>query len=78
MGDWAAAEHYADQLEDYTSPEPLPWSSLFITRGRLMARFGRGERGEELYQDLTRVLNTCRTAGLMRHTARVDEALRSF
>jgi DNA-binding SARP family transcriptional activator/tetratricopeptide (TPR) repeat protein len=78
MADWAAAERYADRLEDYTSPEPLPWSGLCIARGRLLARFGRGERGEDLYQDLTRVLNTCRTTGLRRHIPRVEAALSSF
>jgi hypothetical protein len=78
MGDWAAAGRYADRLEDYTSPEPLPWSSLFSTRGRLLARAGRGERCEELHQDLTRVLNTCRTAGFVRHTARIEKVLSTF
>ena len=78
MGDWAAARHYADRLEDYTSPEPLPWSGLFITRGRLLARAGQGERGDELYQDLTRVLNTCRTTGFVRHVARIEKALSRF
>jgi hypothetical protein len=78
MEDWAAAEHYADRLEDYTSPEPLPWSSLFITRGRLLARAGRGERRDELRQDLTKVLNTCRTAGLVRPTAGIEKALSGF
>ena len=78
MEDWAAAAHYADRLEDYTSPEPLPWSGLFITRGRLLARAGQGERGDELRQDLTRVLNTCRTAGLVRHIARIEKALSGF
>ena len=78
MGDWTAVGHYADRLEDYTSPEPLPWSSLFITRGRLLARAGQGEQGDELRQDLTRVLNTCRIAGLVRHTARIEKALSRF
>ncbi|WP_203103048.1 BTAD domain-containing putative transcriptional regulator [Skermanella rosea] len=78
MGDWDAAERYADGLEDYASPEPLPWSSLFTTRGRLLARFGRGERGCDLRQDLARVLKTCRAAALDRHTPRIERALGEF
>ncbi|WP_169789355.1 BTAD domain-containing putative transcriptional regulator [Skermanella aerolata] len=75
MGDWAAADHYADRLEDFASPEPLPWSTLFVTRGRLLARSGRGEQGNELCYGLTRVLDTCRATRMVRHTARIDEAL---
>ncbi len=76
MGDWAAADRYADRLEDFTSAEPLPWSTLFVTRGRLLARAGRGEQGEELRHGLARVLDTCRATGMVRHTARIEEALR--
>ena len=72
---YAYAEHYADALEDYAAPEPLPWSTLFTTRGRLLARHGRGERGEDLYTALTRVLETCRRAGLNCYTARIEAAL---
>jgi tetratricopeptide (TPR) repeat protein len=78
MADWPAAACYADRLEDYTSAEPLPWSSLFTTRGRLLVRFGRGERNEELRQGLERVLKISRAAGLTRHIARVETALERF
>jgi hypothetical protein len=77
MADWSAAEHYADGLEDYAAPEPLPWSTLFTTRGRLLARHGRGECSEELCEALARTLETCRRAGLNCYTARIEAALGS-
>src|SRR5262249_45653739 len=34
---WDSVEHYAAMLEDFTRAEPLPWSDLFIARGRALA-----------------------------------------
>jgi hypothetical protein len=35
--DWDGVERYAAALDDYTRPEPLPWSAFFIARGRALA-----------------------------------------
>ena len=43
LGDWDEADRYAEELETYTSTEPLPWSRFFCERGRALARNGRGE-----------------------------------
>jgi len=40
-GKWSEAERYAEALEAYTRPEPLPWADLYIGRGRALAAFGR-------------------------------------
>jgi tetratricopeptide (TPR) repeat protein len=32
--DWIEAERHAQALEDYTSPEALPWADYFIAHGR--------------------------------------------
>ncbi len=40
--DWDSVERYAAALENYTSAEPLPWTTFFITKGRALAKFGRG------------------------------------
>jgi hypothetical protein len=42
-GDWAAAERYAQQLEDYVRDEPLPFIEFLIGRGRALAAGGRGD-----------------------------------
>ena len=54
-GDWDGAERYAAALEAYTRPEPLPWADLRIARGRALARYGRGERGEPSLRELRRL-----------------------
>ncbi|MBK6998487.1 MAG: AAA family ATPase [Rhodoferax sp.] len=46
--DFAAVERYCAALERYTVAEPIPWSTLAITRGRLLARHGRCETGTDL------------------------------
>ena len=39
---WSEAERYADALEAYAKPEPLPWSEFYAERGRALAAAGRG------------------------------------
>jgi hypothetical protein len=46
--DWDLAERYCAGLEGYAAAEPLPWVDFVVARGRALARFGRGERGEDL------------------------------
>lgn len=38
MSDWDGAERYAATFEDFTRPEPLPWSDLFVARGRALGK----------------------------------------
>jgi tetratricopeptide (TPR) repeat protein len=52
LGDYEEAERYAALLEDFTRPEPLPWSEFFIARGRALAAFGRGTRNSGLVDAL--------------------------
>jgi tetratricopeptide (TPR) repeat protein len=42
-GNWDEADRYAAALEDYTRPEPLPWTDYFIAWGRALAAHGRGD-----------------------------------
>jgi len=41
-GDWSAAERYAAALEDFTRPEPLPWTDFQVAVARALAAAGRG------------------------------------
>ncbi len=43
LNDWDEAERYSKCLEDYSSVEPLRWSSYFAKRGRALAEHGRGK-----------------------------------
>jgi hypothetical protein len=75
MGDWDAAGRFADALEDYTRAEPLPWSTLFINRGRLLIRYYKGDRSDELRRQMADILSICCSVGLVRHTARLQATL---
>ena len=44
-GEWDEAERLAAALEDFTRPEPLPWTDFYVARGRALAAWGRGTEG---------------------------------
>ena len=73
--DWDRAERYADALEAYARAEPLPWSDLFVARARALGRFGRGERGSELSDELHRLTLATRTANLKAHLSLLEDAI---
>jgi hypothetical protein len=53
--EWDSAERYATALEMYTRVEPLPWAEFCLRRGRVLAAYGRGERGEVVLRELRRL-----------------------
>jgi tetratricopeptide (TPR) repeat protein len=78
LGDWEEVERYAALLEEYTRPEPLPWSDFFVARGRALAAIGRGRRGEDLRLELERLIAAAHR--LNYHAARpeLERALAGF
>ena len=52
MEEWDEVDRYAQALEDYTRPEPLPRSDFFIMRGRALAAHGRGNRDQAIMAEL--------------------------
>ena len=74
-GSWDHIERYASALEAFTRPEPLPWSDFFITRGRALAAYGRGERDDTLLQELRRLKKLADQAGLKTATPSIESAL---
>jgi class 3 adenylate cyclase/tetratricopeptide (TPR) repeat protein len=75
LGDWQEAERYADALEAFTRPEPLPWSDFFIARGRMLAAVGRGRRDENARPQLERLCAEARRLELWMALPALDEAL---
>jgi class 3 adenylate cyclase/tetratricopeptide (TPR) repeat protein len=55
VGDTAGALRYVAALENYTLTEPLPWSKLFIARGRALVGALQGRADEAVQRDLARV-----------------------
>jgi hypothetical protein len=63
-GEWDEAEQLAAALEEFTSPEPLPWTAFYVARGRALAAWGRGQKGGASKAELERLAGEARRAGL--------------
>jgi hypothetical protein len=74
-GQWAVVETYATALEEYTCAEPLPWSDLFIGRGRVLAATGRGQRDEEIRKKLRELRDELQRLGMNRALPKIESAL---
>jgi class 3 adenylate cyclase/tetratricopeptide (TPR) repeat protein len=74
-GDAAGALRYVAALENYTLPEPLPWSKLFIARGRAIAGALQHPSDEAVQRDLARVRAALLAAELKAFLPPVDVAL---
>ncbi len=74
-GDWHEVERYAAALEDYTPPEPLPWSDFFIARARVLAAYGRGKRDDATMQELKRLRDEAERVGFKKALPALEAAL---
>ena len=74
-GDRDEAERYATALEDYTRPEPLPWSDFFIRRGRALAAIGRDRQGESILSELKSLRDEARGFELVTALPALEHAL---
>jgi len=75
--DWGSVERYAAALENFTSAEPLPWTSFFISRGRALAAYGHGSRDDATMQKLKRLCDEAERVGLKTALSALDDALAS-
>jgi hypothetical protein len=75
VSEWGRVEGYAAALEDYTRAEPLPWTAFFIARGRALAAFGRGDRGDATMQEIRRLRDEGDRLGLKVALPALEEAL---
>ena len=72
---WEELVRYAQALEDFTCPEPLPRSDFFIARGRALAAFGRGDRDDAITQELQRLRDEAERVGLKVAIPALEEAI---
>jgi len=77
LEEWDTGESYAQALEDFTRPEPLPWTDFFIARGRALAAWGQGRREPELAAELRRLKADAEGRGLTTAMRAIDEALKA-
>jgi len=76
--DWAELSRYATTLEEFTRPEPLPWSTYFIARARVLAAWRQGNRDNQTREALQRLHDEAAQAGLRMSIPPLHEALASW
>jgi class 3 adenylate cyclase/tetratricopeptide (TPR) repeat protein len=74
-GDTAGALRYAEQLENYTRSEPLPWSDLVIARARALVRLRHNHRDEAARRDLAKIRDALVASGFVAFIAPIEAAL---
>jgi hypothetical protein len=77
LADYDEIERFAVLLEDYTRPEPLPWSEFFIRRGRALAAIGRGARDRQLVAELNWLRNEGERLGYRLALPALEAAIRA-
>ena len=77
MAEWDEVDRYAQALEDYTRPEPLPRSEFFIARGRALAAHGRGIRDQASMDELQRLHGEAESIGFKFVLPALETALAS-
>jgi class 3 adenylate cyclase/tetratricopeptide (TPR) repeat protein len=77
MVEWDEVDRYAQALEDYTRPEPLPRSEFFIARGRALAAHGRGNRDHAIMAELQKLHDEAASIGLKFVLPALETALAS-
>jgi class 3 adenylate cyclase/tetratricopeptide (TPR) repeat protein len=75
VADAPRALRYADMLEAYTRSEELPWSELFVARGRALVRARRDGADGDARRDLVRIRNTFVDTGLRAFLGPIDAVL---
>ncbi len=73
-GDAARAERYAEQLEELLRAEPHRFGMMIIERVRALARYVRGERGDDLLADIAGLRERADEAGLRRIARALERA----
>jgi class 3 adenylate cyclase/tetratricopeptide (TPR) repeat protein len=75
LEDWDEVNRFADALETFCRPEPLPRTNFYIARGRALARHGRGARDEATKQSIRRLCDEAKQVGLMSALPALEQAL---
>ena len=72
---WDEAERYAQALDEYTRPEPLPWADFWIAWGRALATHGRDPKSTAAIERITEVLMEAQRIGMLPAIPALQRAL---
>ena len=76
--DWDGVERNAAALEEFARAEPFTFSQTMSAYGHVLARFGRGNRSEELAGQLRALRRTIAELGWVRYLGPLDAAIAEF
>jgi class 3 adenylate cyclase/predicted ATPase len=77
-GEWDQAEHFATRLEAYTQAQKLEWPDFLIAKARSLAALGRGDRSQDLMEQIIRLKETAERVGLKSAKHDFDQALKGI
>jgi hypothetical protein len=77
MNDWDQVDLYATSLEEYFRDEPMSWPSFIVERGRALAEFGRGMRGEATLSQIKHLRDEAAHLNMRSELTRLEAALES-
>ncbi len=72
--DWSLIDNYADALEDFIKPEPIPWAEHFIKWGRALSSHGK-EHSRETAERLRLIRKEAEELNLLSCIRTLDQAL---
>jgi class 3 adenylate cyclase len=73
--EWNQALHYAGIMEEFTRPEPLPWTDLLIARARALVALGTDGADTNSTVQLRKIRGEIERAGFVPALAAIDAAL---
>ena len=73
--EWDQALYYAGIMEEFTRPEPLPWTDLLIARARALVALGIDGADANSTAQLRKIRGEIERAGFMPALAAIDAAL---
>jgi class 3 adenylate cyclase/tetratricopeptide (TPR) repeat protein len=73
--EWSETARYADALENYTRPEPLPWAHFFVDWGRTLAARGRDRHDHGPMRELRRLRHEAERLNLGTALPMIERAL---
>jgi tetratricopeptide (TPR) repeat protein len=77
MHDWDQADFYATALEQFFHDEPMAWPNLIIARGRCLAAFGRGNRGDANLSQIRKLRDLAARLSMRSELIRLEAVLGS-
>jgi hypothetical protein len=75
--DWSLIDKYADALEGFIEPEPIPWAEHCIRWGRALSSHGR-KPGKETAQRLRNIRDEAERLNLLSGIGTLEQALAGY